>query len=78
LLIWFLSGLILVILAVQVPPLIKGKQWKELAVYSALMLVASIYAYGHALDLNLPNPNRILAAIFGPLADWLEAWAADL
>lgn len=68
-----LLGLVFVlIIAAQVPPLVKKKMWRELAAFSVLLLVGMIYSFGLALDLPLPNPARAVEAVFGPLTRLMQ------
>ena len=54
----FLIAAFAVILIVEVPAMIKKKQWRELAVYSVLMAIAIVVSVMYVLDLNVPNPVK--------------------
>ncbi|MBO8137252.1 MAG: hypothetical protein H0Z40_03850 [Desulfotomaculum sp.] len=60
------------IISIEVPGLIKKKLWRELAVFSFLMLVGMIFGFGVALDLPVPNPISALEAVFAPLTKYLD------
>lgn len=60
------------IISIEVPGLIKKKLWRELAVFSFLMLVGMIFGFGVALDLPVPNPISVLEAVFAPLTKYLD------
>ncbi|NLG86083.1 MAG: hypothetical protein GX489_02505 [Firmicutes bacterium] len=51
-----------VILAIQLPLLIKEKQWRELAAFLTLWLVATVYASLVALNV-IPNSIEILISV---------------
>ena len=63
----FLAGIFLVIIAYEVPGLIKNKEWRELAAFSGLMMVAMAMSFAEALNLPFPNPNTGLKMIFTPV-----------
>ena len=50
-------------LVMQLPPLIKEKQWGELAAFLILWIIASAYASLVALDVLLPSPTEILIGL---------------
>jgi hypothetical protein len=52
-------------LAFQLPLLIKERQWGELAAFLTLWLVASVYASLLALDVELPRQAQILIKLLG-------------
>ena len=58
-------GIMALILAVQLPLLLKEKQWGELASFLTLWLVATVYASLVALDVPIPNPTEILISMLG-------------
>ena len=66
--VYAVTFIFIVIAAIQVPPLIKQKLYKELAVFSVLMLLALIYSYNDILDWNLPSPSGFITKIFAPLS----------
>lgn len=51
-----------VILAIQLPLLIQEKQWRELAAFLTLWLVATVYASLVALNV-IPNSIEILISV---------------
>ena len=70
--IWLLSLIFIVIIALEVPALIKKKLWRELITYSILLLIGMIYSYGQLLNLPLPNPTKGVEAIFKPVSQLLQ------
>jgi hypothetical protein len=58
-------AILVVMLAIQLPLLIKEKQWGELAAFLTLWVVASVYASLVALDVSIPNPTDILILLTG-------------
>lgn len=57
---------LVLILAIEVPRLIKEKLWKELAVFLFLWSVGSFVAMSVFMGIELPNPTDIVNAIFAP------------
>lgn len=55
----------------QVKDLVNNRAWKDLVVYSLLMLVGMVYSYGILLELSLPNPTLFLKGLFKPLYDYI-------
>ena len=70
--IWLLSLIFIVIIALEVPVLIKKKLWRELITFSVLLLIGMTYSYGQLLDLPLPNPTDGVEAIFKPVSQYLQ------
>lgn len=46
------------IILFEVPAMIKKKQWRELAAYSVLMVIAIVISVMYALDIKVPNPVK--------------------
>lgn len=67
-----LSALFAAVCALQVPPLLKKKMWRELAAFGVLMLLAMLYSYGVTLELPVPNPARAVELVFTPVTKWLQ------
>ena len=53
-------AIMLLMLSIQLPLLVKEKQWGELAAFSALWLIASLYASLVALDIPLPQTTQFI------------------
>jgi hypothetical protein len=69
-----IGGIILVTLLItvlEVPPLLKKRQKKELWVFSLLLLFGSGLSIAKGLGLKLPNPFDWIAVLFKPLSDLL-------
>ncbi|MGB9803624.1 hypothetical protein [Desulfofundulus sp.] len=62
----------ILIIALQVPPLVKKKMWRELVAFSVLLLIGMIYSFGLALKIPLPNPARAVEAVFAPLTNLIQ------
>ncbi|MBM7854536.1 hypothetical protein JOC37_000909 [Desulfohalotomaculum tongense] len=60
------------IIAFEVPKLIKEKMWRELAVFSVMILLAVVLSFGLILDLLLINPVSALEAVFTPITQYLD------
>lgn len=61
-----------VIIAIDVPPLLKKKLKKELWIFSILLLIGVSLSIAKALNVKIPNPLDWITAIFQPLSDMVE------
>lgn len=61
--------LYLAIIAFEVPRLVKKKHWRDLVAFSVFMALAVAISLPLALGAKLPNPTKLLVAIFGPLSE---------
>jgi len=59
----------LAIIAFEVPKLVKQQQWRELAAFGGLLVIAMVLSFGQVLGLRLPNPTRWIEIIFDPVAE---------
>ncbi len=66
------SLVFIAIIALELPKLLKQKKWRDIAVFSALLLIGMIYSYGQILDLPLPNPTDAIDAIFEPISKFVN------
>lgn len=57
------------IIVINVPGLIKRKEWRELAVFSVLCVIAFALGLMYVLDIHIPSPMKglqhLIADIFG-------------
>mgnify|MGYP001335284802 CR=1 FL=1 len=53
-----LAAVFAVILFLEVPGMVKKRQWRELTVYSVLMAIALVISAMYILDLDVPNPVK--------------------
>ncbi|MGI6686497.1 MAG: hypothetical protein ACOX47_13690 [Bacillota bacterium] len=67
-----LSVVFIVIIAIEVPRLVKEKMWKELGVFSLLLLTGAGLSFAVILDLPVPNPAKIMEIVFAPFTTWLN------
>jgi len=67
-----LALLFLIISLYEIPYMIKEKLWKELIVFSGLMLIAAALSFGYVLDFPLPSPTRLIERALNPLTTWVE------
>jgi len=61
----------LVIIALEVPGLVKEKMWRELTAFAVLLSFGMALSIPQALGLQLPSPNAPIELIFKPFAEWL-------
>ena len=62
----------LLIIALEVPGLVKKKAWRELAAFSFFLLLGFALTLPQVLGLEVPNPNRAIEAVFKPLSERLK------
>lgn len=67
-----LVALFLVIIVLQVPPLIKQQYWRDLSVFSALLILSMVLSFALVLDLPMANPNYYIEKIFTPVTHYLD------
>jgi ABC-type Mn2+/Zn2+ transport system permease subunit len=51
------------IIAINIPGLIKRKEWRELAAFSILCVIAFALGLMYVLDIPIPSPMKILQHI---------------
>ncbi|MFZ5967329.1 MAG: hypothetical protein ACOYVK_09165 [Bacillota bacterium] len=61
-----------VLIALEVPGLVKKRMWRELGVYFLLMAIGIFYSFGQVFDWPLPNPTKGVEAIFKPVTETVE------
>ncbi|MFB5284506.1 hypothetical protein [Peribacillus sp. Hz7] len=64
--------IVAVIIAIDVPPLLRKKLKKELWIFSILLLFGTALSIAQALNIKIPNPIDWITAIYKPLSDMLE------
>ncbi len=68
LLIILFTGIILF----EVPVLVKKKMWRELAAFSAYLLIGIALSIPQALGVKLPNPLKAIEALSRPIWELLK------
>ncbi|SFH11851.1 hypothetical protein SAMN05660649_03924 [Desulfotomaculum arcticum] len=61
-----------IIIWIEVPALVHKKMWRELIVFSILILIGMMLSIPQALGMHVPSPNDLVAAIFKPFAEWMK------
>lgn len=56
--VFLLIVIFVVIVLLEVPNLIKNKYWRELKVFSVLLLAAFMLSLFYIVDLPIPNPTK--------------------
>ncbi|MFJ8257522.1 hypothetical protein ACIQ4Z_09520 [Peribacillus asahii] len=64
--------IVVVIIAIDVPPLLRKKFKKELWIFSIFLLFGTALSIAQALNIKIPNPIDWITAIYKPLSDMLE------
>ncbi|TEB07397.1 hypothetical protein Psch_00948 [Pelotomaculum schinkii] len=62
----------LIMIALEVPGLVKKKAWRELAAFSFFLLLGFALALSQVLGLEAPNPTDAIEALYKPLSEWLK------
>lgn len=60
-----------IIFWVQAPPLIKSKQWRELAAFAAFLGLDLAITIPQVLGIRLPSPADFYFQLFRPVVDWM-------
>ncbi|MEG6511324.1 hypothetical protein [Desulforamulus ruminis] len=61
-----------VVLWIQLPSLIKRKNFREIIAYSLMMIMGMVYSYAYLWDIKLPNPTHAVDAVFRPITKFLD------
>ncbi|MED3909801.1 hypothetical protein P4646_12770 [Peribacillus simplex] len=64
--------IVAVIIAIDVPPLMRKKLKKELWIFYILLLFGTALSIAQALNIKIPNPLDWITAIYKPLSDMIE------
>lgn len=61
-----------VIVAIDVPPLVRKKRKKELWIFSILLVIGTGLSIALAMDIQIPNPLDFISWIFKPFSELIE------
>ncbi|MEJ9228380.1 hypothetical protein LAV79_02495 [Peribacillus butanolivorans] len=64
--------IVAIIIAIDVPSLLRKKLKKELWIFSSLLLFGTVLSIAQALHIKIPNPLDWITAIYKPLSDMIE------
>lgn len=53
---------------IQIRSMAKRKLWKEISVYSTIMLIAFVYSLAVMYNWNLPTISKVTTQLFNPIA----------
>lgn len=62
----------LLIIAIEVPGLVKKRMWRELAAFAVILGVGMSLSILQILGVELPSPITFIEAIYKPFAEWLK------
>ncbi|KKM12155.1 hypothetical protein SY88_04705 [Clostridiales bacterium PH28_bin88] len=57
------------LIAAEAPKLVQEKMWRELAVYSTLMLLGMFLSYAQVLRIDIPNPDEWVRHLYKPVSE---------
>lgn len=64
--------LALLVALYELPPLIKGRMWREIFTFLMLLALGVFLASTQALDIKIPNPVKGIEYIFSPVSEWVD------
>ncbi|MGI6713367.1 MAG: hypothetical protein ACOX4L_11775 [Bacillota bacterium] len=65
--IYALIFVFVIVIVIEVPPLVKRKMWKELAVFTVIFFLGIVCSVGQIYQWPLPNPGKRVEEIFAPV-----------
>ena len=65
---------VIIIIAIDIPPLLRRKLKKEIWVFSLLLLFGTVLGITQALNIQIPNPMDLLITVYKPVSNMMEAW----
>ncbi|MEK3722824.1 hypothetical protein [Paenibacillus sp. FSL H8-0034] len=73
--VWMIMVIIAAILMVKrsFPMLYRSKLWKELIVFSVLILLGTVAGVAQSLQLPIPNPLDLITLIYQPMSRMILA-----
>ena len=66
--------IVALIIAIEVPPLLRKKLKKELWVLSIILFIGTTLGITQALHIELPNPLDWMIFVYTPVYHMLEIW----
>ncbi|TCZ74009.1 hypothetical protein E0485_20240 [Paenibacillus albiflavus] len=67
-------AVVIVIIAVEVPRLLRGQLIKELWAFSVLLLFGTALSIAEALHIWIPTPMDWMIVVYKPVYDFFETW----
>lgn len=65
-----------VLCVLEIPKMHQARQFRELTMFSLLLLLGIFIGLMKVLDITLPNPSDLMTWIYSPLSTWLKALTA--
>lgn len=62
----------LIIIWIEVPALVQKKMWRELIVFSILLLIGMMLSIPQVLGIHIPSPDDLVAVFFKPFSEWMK------
>lgn len=60
------------IVLLEAPGLVKKKMWRELLAFSGYLLLGLALSLPQVMGIKVPNPTKVIEALFKPLAELLK------
>ncbi|GGH36974.1 hypothetical protein [Paenibacillus segetis] len=67
-------AVVAIIIALDVPTLVRKKLRKELWVFSILLFLGTTLGIAQALRIHIPNPMDFMIAVYKPISNLIDAW----
>lgn len=62
-----------VLCLIEIPKMLQAKQYRELWVFSILLVLGTVLVILKSLDANIPNPSDFIAWVYSPLAGVMKS-----
>ena len=66
------SLIFVIVIALELPYLVKNKLWKETAAFSGLLAIGMVYSLGILLEWDLPQLLDLMEMVFSPVSQFIE------
>lgn len=63
----------IIVCAVEIPKMLKQKLFKELGVFSVLLLLGTTVSVMKIFNAKIPNPSEFYTWVFSPLSDLMKS-----
>lgn len=57
----------------QIPEMLKMKQYREFVIFSAFLLIGTVFGILRCCSLDIANPSDLISFIYSPISDLLQS-----